>query len=327
MDDPGKPAKTAKEAGLNVRTGYLGEPRSWVALGFFLITYLIFDPIESAIHRPLATVLGLHMIQDGAMAPIPYGVLMVVRGVLDLLVVAGLLAITRRRFDAFPLSGPRMAHNASSGFVIGVAVMVGAILAIIISGSASVSLSQQSPGSAVLYASAWLTFGLIGAAGEELAGRITVLLVAQPLIGRRGAILASGILFAGIHLGNPGVTNVWLARLFFQGLLLAYAMYRTGSFWWSVGYHAGWNWGGAPLFGAAGSGYLNQGHLLNFVATGPDWITGGAVGPEGSIFAFFAMLAAFVLLIVTTPRNRMGSDRAARRRVETMSGRQGPNRS
>lgn len=152
--------------------------------------------------------------------------------------------------------------------------------------------------------------GIIGAAGEELAGRVAVLLVAQPLIGRRGAILASGVLFAGIHLGNPGVTNVWLARLFLQGLLLAYAMYRTGSFWWSVGYHAGWNWGGAPLFGAAGSGYLNEGHLLNFVPIGPEWITGGSVGPEGSIFAFFAMLAAFVLLIVITTRKVIGGDRA-----------------
>jgi membrane protease YdiL (CAAX protease family) len=182
--------------------------------------------------------------------------------------------------------------------------MVAAITAILLSGSARVSPSDQSFGSAVLHISAWLAFGFIGAGGEELAGRVTVLLVAQPLIGRRGAILASGILFAAIHLGNPGVSPIWLARLFFQGVLLAYAMYRTGSFWWSVGYHTGWNWGGAPLFGAAGSGYLNQGHLLNFAPVGPDWVTGGAVGPEGSIFAYVAMAAAFGLLVVTTSEKR-----------------------
>lgn len=90
-----------------VRAKFFDFPRPWLALGFFVITYLAFDPVESAIHRPLSTVLGLHMIQAGAMAPVPYGILMIVRLALDLLVVAGLLAIARRRFDAFPLSGQR----------------------------------------------------------------------------------------------------------------------------------------------------------------------------------------------------------------------------
>lgn len=282
--------------------------RSWLALFFFIATYAAFDPIETAIHRPLAKAIGLHMIQDGAMAPGPYGVLMIVRLALDLLVVVGILAIRRRRLTQFPLCGPAMTKNTLAGFAIGSVVMVGAITSIIMSGGALVSLSKQAASSALLYASAWLVFGFIGASGEELAGRVTVLLVAQPLIGRRGAILASGIFFVGIHLGNPGVTKVWLARLFLQGLLLAYAMYRTGSFWWSVGYHTGWNWGGAPLFGAAGSGYLNKGHLLDFVPTGPDWITGGAVGPEASVFAYLAMLAALILLIVTTRRNDLAGN-------------------
>jgi membrane protease YdiL (CAAX protease family) len=277
------------------------DPRSWLALAFFVTIYLVFDPIEAMIHRPLANALGLHMIQDGAMAPAPYGVLMIVRLGLDMLVVACLLAIARRRFAQFPLSGPTMTRNVMSGFAVGLVVMVGAITLILLSRGASVSLSRQRPMFGLLNSGAWLAFGFVGAAGEELAGRVAVLLVAQPLIGRRGAILASGLLFAGIHISNPGVTSVWLVRLFVQGMLLAYAVYRTGSFWWSVGYHTGWNWGGAPLFGAAGSGYLNKGHLLNFMPTGPDWITGGAVGPEGSVFAYVAMLAALLLLIMTTP--------------------------
>lgn len=280
----------------------LADCRPWLAFFFFIVTYFVFDPIEKAIHRPLAQALGLHMIQAGAMAPVPYGVLMIIRLALDLLVVAGILAIRHRRFGHFPLTGPAMTKNTLSGFAVGFTVMVGAITSILVSGGALISLSKQPAASALLQAGSWLVFGFIGAAGEELAGRVAVILVAQPLIGRRGAILASGLLFAGIHVSNPGVTDIWLARLFFQGLLLAYAIYRTGSFWWSVGYHTGWNWGGAPLFGAAGSGYLNKGHLLDFVPTGPDWITGGAVGPDGSVFAYLAMLAALILLLVTTRR-------------------------
>ena len=282
--------------------------RPWLALGFFAITYMVIVPIEAAIHRPLAQALGLHMIQDGAMAPLPYGVLMMVRLALDLLVVTGLVAILDSKFRAFPLAGPTMTRNTLSGFVIGLAVMAGAILAVIALGSADVSPYRQSTASALLYGSGWLMFDLLGAAGEELAGRVAVILVAQPLIGRRGAILASGLLFAGIHLGNPGANGMWLFRLFLQGLLLAYAVYRTGSFWWSTGYHAGWNWASAPLFGAAGSGYLNKGHLFDFVPTGSDWITGGAVGPEGSVFAYLAMASALCLLIVFTPMSPKSPD-------------------
>ena len=55
----------------------------------------------------------------------------------------------------------------------------------------------------------------------------------------------------------------------------------------------------APLFGAAGSGYLNQGHPFEFTPRGSVSITGGAVGPEGSVYAHLAMLVALILLVVT----------------------------
>lgn len=117
-------------------------------------------------------------------------------------------------------------------------------------------------------------------------------------------MIVSGLAFSLLHLGNPGVTWVWLLRLFAQGVLLAYAVYRTSSVWWSVGYHTGWNWASAPLFGAAGSGYLDQGHILDFTPTGSKWLTGGEVGPEGSVFAFVAVLVALCLLILVTPNKR-----------------------
>ncbi|HEX7781552.1 MAG TPA: CPBP family intramembrane glutamic endopeptidase [Sphingobium sp.] len=275
--------------------------RPWLALAFFVISYMVFDPIESAIYKPLAHALDLHMIRDGSMGLLPFGVLMIIRLALDLGVVATLLLILNRRVTDFPLAGPAMLRMTLIGVAIGLSVMVSVILSILALGDATVHWTSQPPALALLHGGGWFAFDFVGAAGEELEGRVAVLLVAQPLIGRRGAILASGILFAGIHLGNPGATDIWLLRLFFQGLLLAWAVYRTGSFWWSTGYHTGWNWASAPLFGAAGSGYLDAGHLFDFVPTGSEWITGGSVGPEGSVFAFVAMFAALIMLILTTP--------------------------
>ena len=112
-------------------------------------------------------------------------------------------------------------------------------------------------------------------------------------------MLISGLMFSGLHLSNHGATRIWLLRLFLQGVLLAYAVFRTGSLWWSVGYHTGWNWVSAPFFGAVGSGYLDEGHIFNFYPRGSAWVTGDSAGPEGSILAFAAVLAAFGLLLLT----------------------------
>jgi uncharacterized protein len=284
-----------------------GLVRGCLGVLFLIGAYCAFDPIETLIHAPIAKALGLRMISHGEMGLLPYGLLMLVRLALDLAVVAGVLAILRRPWGGFPLTGPRPVSLTLMGLMIGLLVMTCAILTIIVSGSATASLSTQAATSATIYGAGWLAFDFLGAAGEELYGRVAVLLVAQSLIGWRGAILVSGLMFSVLHLGNPGADWIWLLRLFVQGMLLAYAIYRTGSVWWSIGYHTGWNWASAPLFGAAGSGFFDQGHLLDFNPLGSPWITGGAVGPEGSIIAFLAVLCAFGLLIAITPGRRSQS--------------------
>ena len=115
----------------------------------------------------------------------------------------------------------------------------------------------------------------------------------------RAALAGSAIFFAYAHGVNPGVNYIWMLRLVAAGLLLGYSVVRTASLSWAIGYHAGWNWGSAPLFGAAGSGYLNEGHIFTYSYKGSDLITGGSVGPEGSLFAFFAVLIAAVILVGT----------------------------
>lgn len=78
---------------------------------------------------------------------------------------------------------------------------------------------------------------LLGSAGEEIFGRGVMLLLAATFFGWRGAALVSGVVFLALHLGNPGAGPVWLFRLL-QGVLLAYAVFRTGSLGWSVGYQS-----------------------------------------------------------------------------------------
>src|SRR5262249_50889267 len=83
--------------------------------------------------------------------------------------------------------------------------------------------------------------------------------------------------------------------------VVAYALFasltlrRTGSLWFAIGMHAAWDDAQSYLYGVADSGVRMDGHLLQAHAHGPDWLTGGTVGPESSVLAFAALALAFAV--------------------------------
>jgi uncharacterized protein len=105
------------------------------------------------------------------------------------------------------------------------------------------------------------------------------------------AILLS-ILFGAVHLGNPGEAKIGAVMAGSFGLLAAFALQRTGNLWFPIGVHAAWDWAETYFYGVPDSGLVAQGHLLNSSFHGPNWITGGSVGPEGSAFVFPVLLLA-----------------------------------
>jgi membrane protease YdiL (CAAX protease family) len=72
---------------------------------------------------------------------------------------------------------------------------------------------------------------------EELVYRSLLTAAVLPLAGQRGAIIASGILFAAIHIigGNPGPDNQ------IAGFLLEWALLRSGTILVPMGMHAAGN--------------------------------------------------------------------------------------
>jgi hypothetical protein len=65
--------------------------------------------------------------------------------------------------------------------------------------------------------------------------------------------------------------------------------------WFAVGYHAAWDWGETFFYGTPDSGLPGKGHLLNSSFHGSQWMTGGTVGPEGSVLNLVLLLAVAVL--------------------------------
>jgi CAAX protease family protein len=101
--------------------------------------------------------------------------------------------------------------------------------------------------------------------------------------------------FAALHLGNGGEDKVGALSVFVIGMFFCLSLRRTGNLWFAVGLHASFDWGETFLFSAPNSGIVASGHLLNSSFHGPVWLTGGTVGPEGSVMAFAVVAVAAVI--------------------------------
>jgi hypothetical protein len=92
--------------------------------------------------------------------------------------------------------------------------------------------------------------------------------------------------FGAIHLVNPGESKIGGLSVFVIAMFFCLTLRRTGSLWFAVGMHAAFDWGETFLYSVPDSGLVAPGHLLNSSLHGPAWLTGGSVGPEGSVMAF-----------------------------------------
>ncbi|HEY7616262.1 MAG TPA: CPBP family intramembrane glutamic endopeptidase, partial [Terriglobales bacterium] len=136
------------------------------------------------------------------------------------------------------------------------------------------------------FAAFWGVFFIVVGLFEEFLFRGYTQFTVSRGIGFWPAALLLSCIFGGIHLGNKG--EAWIGALAagLIGLFFCLTLRRTGNLWFAVGFHASWDWGETYLYGVPNSGIEMPGQLLNSSLQGSHWLSGGSVGPEGSIFAF-----------------------------------------
>ena len=108
------------------------------------------------------------------------------------------------------------------------------------------------------------------------------------------AFLLSAV-FGAIHLSNPG--EHWTGALGAGsiGLFFCLTLRRTGNLWFAVGMHAAWDWAETFFYSVPNSGIIAPGHLMKTDFHGPTWLTGGSVGPEGSVLLFVLIAVMWVV--------------------------------
>lgn len=109
------------------------------------------------------------------------------------------------------------------------------------------------------------------------------------------------ILFGLGHGKNPGESPIGLLSAGLAAMVFCLSLWRTGSLWWAIGFHASWDWAQSFLYGVADSGAMVQHHLLATHPVGRPILSGGATGPEGSIFIIAVLALVSVIILCTLP--------------------------
>lgn len=123
-------------------------------------------------------------------------------------------------------------------------------------------------------------------------------------IGFWPAAVALSLFFGAAHWRNPGEGIAGVANVVVTGMVFAFALRRTGNLWLAVGWHASFDFGETFLFSVPDSGLMFDHHLSNAALQGPTWLTGGTVGPEGSVFAFLTMGLSAILIHFLFPAKK-----------------------
>lgn len=137
----------------------------------------------------------------------------------------------------------------------------------------------------------WMTAGLgalaffaIPAAAEEALLRGYPLQALGEAWGGAWAVVVTSVIFGALHLGNPGAGVLETVNVGLAGVLLGVVYVKTLSLWWATGVHLGWNWAHGFVADVTVSGLdVVDAPLYEGLTAGPDLVSGGPFGPEGSV--------------------------------------------
>ena len=137
-------------------------------------------------------------------------------------------------------------------------------------------------------APAWVSIGKAIQSGvvEEIMIRAILLRLVWRAFGPWVAFAVSAALFGFGHIANPNATVFAALCIALEAGIMLGAFYAlTGRIWVSIGVHAAWNFTQGYLFGAAVSGGDFGPAIASSTARPgfPEWLTGGAFGPEASL--------------------------------------------
>ncbi len=216
----------------------------------------------------------------------------------EVLIASWVMArIERRCLQAYGIPPPRNAFGGN--FWVGIAWGLG-------SASSLMGLIAAFGGYRILglaihgrelwsFTALWIAANLLIGFSEELQFRAYLLATAADGIGFWLAAIFLSIGFGALHyFFKPHERWEDFASTALLGLFMCFTLRRTGSLVLAIGFHAGFDFANLFVWSGQNAGEYAVGHLLQTTWTGPQWLTGGFLGPEASWMVFPVIALMFV---------------------------------
>ena len=218
---------------------------------------------------------------------------------LSVFLVTGIAALAeRRRIDSYGLPIEQAFGKFFwKGMLAGLLVVLFVAGAMILSGAMVLHGLALHGSDLAMFTLLWFVANILIGLSEEYTFRGYGLQSLWHGAGFWPAALITTAIFAGDHLEKPGENAMDIGMIFFLGLILCLSVRKTGSLWWAVGWHAGFDFGQLFLIGTRNGGQTPVGRLFNITFPGPAWLNGGELGTEASVFMVPAAIATLIYVI------------------------------
>jgi len=266
-----------------------GVRAGWRA-ALFVALFLLFVSVGGSALR------SLHVVQSGPLTPFVLGMQ---EGLAALCAIAAALILGRLEWRGFGDYGMPLTHAFGKNFWLGTVWGITAISALMLVirafGGYSFGMVYLSPSAVLRYGLEWAAVFLLVGLFEEFFFRGYLQFTLSSGVGFWPAALLLSLAFGAVHLRNPGEGPVGALSVFVIGMFFCFTLRRTGTLWFAIGMHAAYDFGETYLYSVPDSGIVMPGHLLASSFHGPAWLTGGTIGPEGSVFDFAILAISFVV--------------------------------
>ncbi len=148
---------------------------------------------------------------------------------------------------------------------------------------------------------------------EEIIFRGYILNNLMQSMNKWWALIISSLIFAATHLGNDNVQVLSIVNIFVAGLLLGINYIYTHNLWFGIFMHFGWNFfqGSVLGYNVSGIGIEPGSSIMQQSINGPEFLTGGKFGFEGSIICPALLLIMLFVFILEYERKKKRAEHDA----------------
>ncbi|MCB9594608.1 MAG: CPBP family intramembrane metalloprotease [Sandaracinaceae bacterium] len=277
-----------------------GRPRALVRIGAQLAVFGVFSLVIQLAFWPIQRIVGSGWMTHAALFLVTT-VAVVVSAYL------GCRFLDRRSLGDLGLRvDARWILDAGFGFTLGALLMLSISAAERAAGWATYGPATGDGSSPALLGTSLVVFISVAVVEELVFRGYQLVNLAEGFRGRwlgpSGSVLAatlfSSVVFGLAHAANPHASPITTMNITLAGLMLASGFLLTGELGLPIGLHLSWNFFqnvlDMPVSGQRQFGYAA---VVERIEDGPDWITGGAFGPEAGVTGLVAMVVGTLVIV------------------------------